>query len=67
MKIIHTTKSCPKAVQDDLIKIIHRIGQKEFLCSVEENVIAKLINQTLMLYKKWEDVGNVAEIAFLNA
>ncbi len=54
-----------KQLQDDLSKIIHRIGQKEFLCSVEENVVCKLINQSMMLYEHWKDAENVGEIAFL--
>lgn len=56
-----------KQLQDDLISIIHRIGQKEFLCSVEENVVCKLLNQPLMLYEKWKNTENAAEIAFLKA
>ncbi len=54
-----------KQLRDDLKKIIHRIGRKEFLCHVEENVVCKLINQSLMLHEKWEDSENLAEIAFL--
>lgn len=54
-------------MQADLAKIIHRIGQKEFLCSIEENVVCKLINQSMMVYEKWRETENVAEIAFLKA
>ncbi len=35
------------------------------MCHVEENVVCKLINQSLMLHEKWEDSENLAEIAFL--
>ena len=56
-----------KQLQNDLKKIIHRIGQKEFLCSVEENVVCKLINQLLMLHEKWKYSENFAEIDFLKA
>ena len=63
----YNKKLSEKQLQDDLVKIIHRIGQKDFLCSVEENVVCKLINQSMMLYEKWKDVENAAEIAFLKA
>ena len=70
LKYIHDNypynkRFCEKQLQDDLEKIIHRIGQKHFLYGVEENVVCKLINQTLMLYEKWKDPENVAEISFL--
>lgn len=72
LKYIHENYPCnkelsEKRMRDDLGKIIHRIGQKEFLCSVEENVVCKLINRSMMLYEKWKDVENAAEIAFLKA
>jgi hypothetical protein len=60
-------KLLEKQIQDILIKIIQKIGQDEFLYSVEESVICKLINQTLMLNKKWLDTEKVPEIAFLKA
>ena len=50
-----------------LEKVIHRIGQKKFLYNIEENVICKLINQTLMLSDKWGDVESAPELAFLRA
>lgn len=56
-----------KQLQDDLVEIIHKIGQKEFLCSVEGNVVCKLLNQSMMLYEKWKGTENAAEIAFLKA
>jgi hypothetical protein len=60
-------KLSEKQIQDILIKIIQKIGQDEFLYSVEESVICKLINQTLMLNKKWLDTEKLLEIAFLKA
>lgn len=52
-------------MQADLTKIVQKIGQYDFLYNVEENVICKLINQTLMLYEKWPDTESMPEIAFL--
>lgn len=54
-----------KQLENDLEGIIHKIGQKQFLCSVEESVICKLINQSMMIYEKWNETENTAEIAFL--
>lgn len=54
-------------LQQNLVKIIHRIGQKSFLSSIEENVVCKLINKSLMLNEKWENNENIAEIAFLKS
>lgn len=42
-------------LQENLKKIIQHIGQTEYLYTVEDNVICKLINQTLMLNDRWED------------
>ena len=53
-------------IQCALEKIMQRIGQNNFLYSIEENVICKLINQSLMLFEKWTDTGNALEIAFLS-
>lgn len=60
-------KLSPERIEKDLIKIIQKIGQNHFLYGVEENVICKLINQTLMLHEKWENIENQPEIAFLKA
>jgi hypothetical protein len=54
-------------MQKILTKIIQRIGHNDYLYSVEESVICKLINQTLMLNEKWLDVEKIPEIAFLKA
>lgn len=54
-------------LQQNLAKIIHRIGQKSFLSSIEENVVCKLINKSLMLNEKWKNNENIAEIAFLKS
>ena len=54
-------------LQENLKKIIQHIGQKEYLYTVEDNVICKLINQTLMLNDRWEDTEKKPEIAFLKA
>ncbi len=72
LKYIHNSypynkKIDEKQFQEDLVGTIHKIGQKEFLSSVEENVVCKLINQTMMLHEKWNDTENAAEIAFLKS
>ena len=54
-------------MQNDLNKIIHRIGQKNFLYSIEENIICKLINQSMMIEEKWDDVETISEINYLKA
>lgn len=61
----YNKKLTEEQLQNDLEGIIHKIGQKEFLYSMEENVICKLINQSLMISEKWEDTPNVLEISFL--
>ena len=53
--------------QADLQKIIQKIGQGGYLYTVEENVICKLINQTLMLNDRWKDEEKMPEMAFLKA
>jgi hypothetical protein len=60
-------KMSEQQIQDVFEKIIHRIGQENFLYSVEESVICKLINQTLMINEKWTDTETTPEIAFLKA
>ena len=50
-----------------LTRIIQKIGQQEYLYSVEERVICKMINQSLLLYDKWQDSEKTSEIAFLKS
>ena len=50
-----------------LTRIIQKIGQQEYLYSVEESVICKMINQSLLLYDKWQDSEKTSEIAFLKS
>ena len=71
-EFINNTYPCNKILSEkqicaDLIKIMQKIGQKEYLYDVEQNVICKLINQTLMLREKWENTEKTPEIAFLKA
>ena len=54
-------------LRTDLTKIMQKIGQYEFLNNIEESVICKLINQTLMIYKKMEIYEITSEIAFLKS
>lgn len=54
-------------IKDVLKKIVQNIGQKKYLCSIEENVICKMINQTLMMCESDESKGTAPEIAFLKS
>jgi hypothetical protein len=63
----YNKKLSEEQIQKILRKIIQKIGQKEYLYSVEDNVICKMINQTLMLNEKWLDTEKMPEIAFLKA
>lgn len=53
-------------VQRILARIIQKIGQKGYLYSMEENVVCKLINQSLLLYDKLPE-EKLPEMAFLKA
>lgn len=53
-------------VQEIICNIIQSIGQSNFLNTVEENVVCKLINQTLLLDDKIPD-EKMPEMAFLKA
>lgn len=72
LNYIHNNYPCNKKFSEEqieqmLMKIIQKVGQKDFLYSVEENVVCKLLNQTLMLHEKWSDTEKNPEIAFLKA
>lgn len=54
-------------IEKDLEKIIQKIGRMDYLYTIEENVICKLINETLLLKEKWPDTENLLEIAFLKS
>lgn len=60
-------KLSEKQLRKILAKTIHKIGQSDYLYDVEENVVCKLINQTLILNEKWENKEKIPEIAFLKA
>ena len=53
-------------MQNILSRIIQRIGMKDYLYSVEENVVCKMINQSLLLYDRMPE-GKMLEMAFLQA
>lgn len=53
-------------MQRILSRIIPKIGQKDYLYSIEENVVCKLINQSLLLYDKLPE-EKLPEMAFLKA
>ena len=48
-------------------KIVHRIGSSSYLMGIEENVICKLINQTLLLPEKIDFTEVSEEISFLKS
>lgn len=48
-----------------LNKVIHRIGKREYLTNVHQNVICKLINETILLKDSFPKDENVLELAFL--
>ena len=52
---------------NDLRMVTQKIGQSDFLYSVEESVVCKMVNKTLMLYDKWEKEEKALEIAFLKS
>lgn len=61
-----------KKISDEMIKIllekiVQKIGRKSYLCSVEENVLCKMINQTLLLSESLNDEEIIPEKAFLKA
>lgn len=70
LNFVHENYPCNKNILETqliehLTKIIQMIGTQGYLYNVEENVICKLINQTLLLNEKWKENENLLEIAFL--
>lgn len=63
----YNKKFSEEQLQKDLTSIMHKICSEKYLMNVEENVICKMINQTLMLHEKWSGTENMLEIAFLNS
>ena len=62
---------CVKDISDSRIqtivsRIIQKIGQQEYLYSIEESVVCKLINESLLIQDKLED-EKLPELAFLKA
>ena len=53
-------------IQIGLSRIIQKVGQENYLYSIEENVICKLINQSMLLYDKLSE-EKLPEMAFLKA
>lgn len=47
--------------------IVQRIGVNDYLIDTEENVICKMINQTLLLKESCETGDNILENAFLKS
>ncbi len=56
-----------KDMQELMESIIQKIGKADYLNTVEENVICKIINQSLLLNDRWEKLENMPEISFLRA
>lgn len=72
LNFINDNYPCNKMIsewrlQKNIMKIIQRIGRNNYLSDVEENVICKLINCTLMLHENWSDTEKIPEMAFLKA
>lgn len=55
------------ALESLMERIIHRIAKPGYLVSTEENVLLKIINQTLMMGEALKNSGSSPEIAFLKA
>lgn len=53
-------------IQTIVSRIIQKIGQQEYLYSIEESVVCKLINESLLIQDKLED-EKLPELAFLKA
>lgn len=71
-KYVHENYPCYKQfseeqIQNMLENIIQRVGEKDFLSTVEENIICKLINRTLMIDEGWSGTECMPEIAFLKS
>ncbi len=71
-KYVHDNYPCHKQfseeqIQNMLKNIIQRVGKKDFLSTVEENIICKLINRTLMIEECWSETECMPEIAFLKS
>jgi hypothetical protein len=69
---IHENYPSNKVFNDEklqriLEKIIQNIGKNSYLTGIEENVICKLINQSLLINDKWTENENAPEIAFLKS
>lgn len=69
---IHDNYPCYKQfseeqIQSMLERVIQRIGSKGFLNTIEESIICKLINKTLMVDEHWNDNEYNPEIAFLKS
>lgn len=60
-------KLSDETIEKLLEKIVQKIGKKSYLCSAEENVLCKMINQTLLLNESLNDEEIMAEKAFLKA
>lgn len=56
-----------ETIESVIERIIHRIAKTGYLVSTEENVLLKIINQTLMMSETLKDGGSAPEIAFLKA
>lgn len=72
INFVHDNYPCNKMVDEEKIirilkNIVQRIGCKNYLSTVEENVICKMINQTLMIFECIGDGETVPEIAFLKS
>lgn len=72
LQVINDNYPCNKVLEKEKLQtvlesIIHKIGKVDYLESLEENVVCKIINQSLLLNDRWDDTENLPEISFLKA
>lgn len=71
-KYIHENYPCHKQfteeqIQHILERVVQRIGKNDFLNTIEENIVCKMINNTLMIDGCWKNNDCIPEIAFLRS
>ena len=72
LQVINDSYPCNKVLEKKKLQIvlesiIHKIGKVDYLDSLVENVVCKIINQSLLLNDRWENAENMPEISFLKA
>lgn len=70
IRFVHDNYPSNKKISEEKLKsilkrIIHRIGRMDYLCTIEENVVCKIINQSLMMYDCFKCEETLLERTFL--